>query len=56
MYEIYYKKTNTDLLITECKFKGCKVGGYYCANCAHFGGKNVQKQHVKCSLNHEMKR
>lgn len=55
MYEVYFKKTSTDLLQTECKVKGCKVGGYYCVNCIHFGGKSIQKQRVKCSLNHDLK-
>lgn len=50
MFEIHYKKTRTDLLLTECKVKGCKVGGYYCCcKCPHFGGKNKEKQRVKCS-------
>lgn len=56
MYEISYKKTSTDLLVSECPFTGCKIGGYHCVNCQHFGGKNIQKQHVKCSLKHDMKR
>lgn len=55
MYEIYYKKTRTDLLQTKCKFKGYKVGGLKCTQCKHFGGKNIQKQRVKCTLNHDLK-
>lgn len=56
MYEIYYKKTSTDLLVSVCPIKGCKIGGYYCVNCQHFEGKNVQKHRVKCTLNHDLKR
>lgn len=55
MYEIYYEKTSTELLQTKCKFKGCKVGGWKCTQCKHFGGKNIQKQRVKCTLNHDLK-
>ena len=56
MYEIYYKKTSTDLLVSVCQIKGCKIGGWKCTQCQHFQGKNIQKQRVKCSLNHELKR
>lgn len=55
MYDIYYEKTSTDLLQTKCKFKGYKVGGWKCTQCKHFGGKNIQKQRVKCTLNHDLK-
>lgn len=56
MYEIYYKKTSTDLLVSVCPVKGCKIGRYHCANCEHFGGKNIQRQRVKCTLNHDLKK
>lgn len=55
MYEIYYKKTSTDLLVTVCPIKGCKVGGWKCTQCQHFSGKNMKRQRVKCSLNHDLK-
>ena len=56
MYEIYYKKTSTDLLVSVCPIKGCKIGGWKCTQCQHFGGKNIQKQRVKCSINHDLKK
>lgn len=57
MYEVYYeKKTNTDLLVSVCPIKGCKIGGWKCVQCEHFGGKSIQKQRVKCSCNHDLKK
>lgn len=55
MYEIYYKKTDTELILTVCPIKGCKVGGWECAKCVHFNGKNSKKQRVICSLSHTEK-
>lgn len=51
MFEIYYKKTSTELLVSVCKIKGCKIGGWECVNCVHFNGKNSKRQIVRCTIN-----
>lgn len=51
MYNVIkYEVSDTDLLLTECPTYDCLIGGWYCANCIYFKGKNNRK--VNCMKEH----
>lgn len=43
-----YEVSETSLLLTKCPFYDCLIGGWHCANCVHFQGKNMEEKTVNC--------
>lgn len=47
---VYYEKDEYEYLITHCPFYPENlIGGYSCAQCSYFCGKNRKEQLVRCS-------